>query len=158
MSTTAKRICLHIFLILIVLILPPVVYDFVSSSSLSHLSHVNGLDMTGGLAYPAYFSYWVTRLRSARARLILLHLIALLTISFFTLEASGRSTPLFVILLPAIVGLITLPIALLATSRGQKPLAVNCLLSSLVNGPLGLILSLLTIYGAGMGAMSGMRW
>jgi uncharacterized membrane protein len=155
MSITAKRICLHVFIILVVLILPPVVYDFVSRSS---FSYVHGLDMIGGLGYPAYFSYWVTRLRSPRARLILLHLIGLLTISFFALAAGGRSTPLIVILLPALLGLITLPVALIAKTRGQTALAVNCKLSSLVCGPLGLGLSMLAVYGAGMGAMSGMRW
>ncbi|MFZ6676907.1 hypothetical protein [Undibacterium sp. Tian12W] len=151
----ALRIALHLFLILLVLILPPLVYDYISHTK---LSNVPGMLMLGGLSYPAYFSYLATRLRSARARLILLHLIALLTISFFMLDASGRATPLIVLLLPAILGLITLPAALIARLRKQRALAITCLWSSLVSGPLGLILSMLAIYGAGMSAMSGMRW
>ncbi|MFZ6746384.1 hypothetical protein ACO0LC_24395 [Undibacterium sp. JH2W] len=150
-----KRIALHAFLISVVLILPPLVYD-----SLSHtrLGSVPGMLMLGGLSYPTYFSYLVTGLQSARARFIWLHLIALLTISFFALEASDRSTPLLVALLPAILGLITLPMAAIAKLRQQRPLATTCLFSSLVSGPTGLVLSLLAIYSMGMSAMSGMRW
>ncbi|MES2040145.1 MAG: hypothetical protein V4495_20200 [Pseudomonadota bacterium] len=150
-----KRIALHVFLILLVLILPPLVYDYISHTS---LSTVPGMLMLGALSYPAYFSYLVTRLHSARARLILLHLITLLTLSFFMLMASDRSTPLIVVLLPAILGLVTLPAAVIATLSKQRPLAINCLWSSLVSGPIGLALSMLAIYGVGMSAMSGMRW
>lgn len=114
--------------------------------------------MLGSLSYPVYFSYLATRLHSARISFILLHLIALLTISFFTLEASGSATPLIVVLLPAILGLVTLPAAVVAKLRKRRPLAINCLLSSLVSGPLGLALSMLAIDGVGMSAMSGMRW
>lgn len=150
-----KRITLHLFLILLVLILPPLVYDYISHTS---LSTVPGMLMLGAFSYPAYFSYLVTCLHSARARLILLHLITLLTISFFMLVTSGSSTPLIVVLLPAILGLGTLPVAVIARLCKQKPLAINCLLSSLVSGPIGLALSMLAIYGMGMSAMSGMRW
>lgn len=150
-----KRITLHVFLILLVLILPPLVYDYISHTT---LSRIPGMLMVGGLSYPAYFSYLVMRLHSKRARFIWLHLIALLTISFFSLYASDRSTPLIVALLPAILGLITLPIAAVAKLLKQGPLAINCLLSSLVSGPIGLALSMLAIYGAAMSAMSGMRW
>ena len=151
----ALRIALHLFLILVVLILPPLVYDYISHTS---LSTVPGMLMSGGLSYPVYFSYLVTRMHSVRARFILLHLIAMLTISFFTLEASDRSTPFIVALLPAILGQITLPMAAVARLRKQRPLAINCLLSTLVSGPIGLALSMLAIYGMGMSAMSGMRW
>ncbi|BBB58283.1 hypothetical protein UNDKW_0010 [Undibacterium sp. KW1] len=151
----ALRIGLHLFLILLVLILPPLVYDYISHTN---LSNVPGILMLGGLSYPAYFSYLATRLHSDRARLILLHLIAMLTISFFMLDASGRTTPLIMLLLPAILGLIMLPAAAIARLRMQRALAINCLWSSLVSGPIGLILSMLAIYGAGMSAMSGMRW
>ncbi|MFZ6731257.1 hypothetical protein ACO0LG_04965 [Undibacterium sp. Ji42W] len=150
-----KRIALHLFLILLVMILPPLIYDYISHTD---LSNVPGMLMIGGLSYPVYFSYLATRLHSARARLILLHLIAMLTISFFMLDASGRTTPLVVLLLPAILGLIMLPAAAMARLRKQRELAINCLWSSLVSGPLGLILSILAIYSAGMSAMSGMRW
>lgn len=150
-----KRIALHLFLILMVLILPPLVYDYISHTDLSKLP---GMLMLGGLSYPAYFSYLAIRQRSDRARLILLHLIAMLTISFFMLDASGRTTPLMVLLLPAILGLITLPAAVIVWMRRQRALAINCLWSSLVSGPIGLFLSVLAIYGAGMSAMSGMRW
>jgi|GEM_PF-2034857 len=150
-----KRIALHLFLILLVLILPPVVYDYISHTE---LSNVPGMLMLGGLSYPVYFSYLATRLHSARTRLILLHLIAMLTISFFMLVASGRTTPLIVVLLPAILGLITLPAAAIAWLCKKIPLAINCVWSSLISGPIGLALSILAIYGAGMSAMSGMRW
>ncbi|MBI1771511.1 MAG: hypothetical protein HYR68_03995 [Burkholderiales bacterium] len=150
-----KRIALHLFLIPLVLILPPLAYDYISHTE---LSAVPGMLMLGSLSYPVYFSYLATRLHSARISFILLHLIALLTISFFTLEASGSATPLIVVLLPAILGLVTLPAAVVAKLRKRRPLAINCLLSSLVSGPLGLALSMLAIDGVGMSAMSGMRW
>ena len=72
----AGKIALHLLLIFLVLLVPPLVYDLVSR-------HVGGQSpwlYVGGLSYPLYLGWWITRIGHPRIRAILLHLLGFATL------------------------------------------------------------------------------
>ena len=151
----AGRIAIHVLIVFFVMLIPPLLYDAVSKSS---YQGNEALLFAGGLTYPAYLAYWITRLKSGRAKFILLHLLAILTVMFLVLAGSGRTMPDALLFLPLILTLLPLAPALWAGLRHNQRLLKTSLLSVLASLPICLVLSALLLYGMGMSAMSGMRW
>jgi len=154
----ALGLVLHIPLLLFVTLAPVAVYERVSTSA---WRDVPGLDFAGGITYPLYTAFLISRLKSARAKFILLHLLLLLTLSWLAFTIGGRSNSVAVItmvVLPALVGAMAIPLAITASLRHKVQLAKTCLFSTLLSLPIGLALSVLALYGIGRSAMSGMRW
>lgn len=146
---------LHVCVVLLVVLLPPIVYSAVSAS---RYQGIDWLPFSGGVTYPLYAIYWIARLKNFRVRFILLHLALVLTIAAATAFVSNRSTPLLVAFLPTIAA--ALPILGSVASRmyGSGRVAVTCLVSSLLALLVGVPSSLLIAYGMGMAAMGNMRY
>lgn len=146
---------LHVCVVLLVVLLPPIVYSAVSAS---RYQGIDWLTFSGGVTYPLYAIYWIARLKNFRVRFILLHLALVLTIAAATAFVSNRSTPLLVAFLPTIAA--ALPILGSVASRmyGSGRVAVTCLVSSLLALLVGVPSSLLIAYGMGMAAMGNMRY
>lgn len=154
----ALGLVLHIPLLLFVTLVPVAVYERVSNSA---WRNVPGLDFAGGITYPLYAAFLVSRLKSTRAKFILFHLLLLLTLSWMAFTIGGRSNSaamIAMVILPALVGAMAIPLAITAYLRHKVQLAKTCLFSTLLSLPIGLALSVLALYGIGRSAMSGMRW
>lgn len=149
------NILLHALAVLVVVILPPFTYDAVVSSG---LRDVPGMAFVGGVAYPVYAVYWINRLKSLRAKFVLIHLVLLLSasLSIFVVVDCSWSASLFLTPLPALVGAAPLVAGVtLLLGKKDRRFAITCLLSSLVFLPVGVFLSLLFLYGV---AMCGVGW
>ena len=149
------KFMLHACIVLFVVLLPPIVYDAVSSSSLGGFKW---LQFSGGITYPLYATYWIAKLGNPRVRFMLLHLTLVLTLIFFVVFTSNRSTPMFVGLLPAIGAAAPLPGAVASWLRGNGKLAVTCLVSSLIALLIAVPCSLLLIYTVAISPAWGMRY
>ena len=155
MSSVVKKISVHIVVLLLVVIAPPLIYDAVSRSSYSEIA---GLDMIGGLTYPAYILYWIMRIKNARARFIVCYPVILVTVSALTIAFGERSMPMVVVALPACLGILPLLMAVIAAIKRKAHFAVTCLWAALLALPMGLAMSLLLLYGLGMSAVGNMRY
>jgi hypothetical protein len=146
---------LHALILLGVVILPVVVYNVVSASS---LRRIQGLEFSGGATYVLYAVYWIAKIPSFRIKFILLHLATLLVVALTTANFSTRSTPAIAAVLPTIVGV--LPGLGICSSwfRRINGIAATCCISILLALPLGAILSFLILYGSAMSSIGGMRY
>lgn len=151
---TAKidAVVVHLIALPAVIVIPPLVYDAFYHSS---WASVPGLPFIGGVTYPAYALYCISRLRRPRLRFILAYLVGLLTVAFAVAFGTTRATPEAVFLLPTALGALPFPIALAAWLLRKRQLALNCLFCGLIGAPLGAWVTVMTLLGS---AMSGMRW
>jgi hypothetical protein len=149
---------LHVMLLLVVTLVPVQIYEMVRTSA---WHDVPGLDFAGGITYPLYIAYLISRLKSTRAKFILFHLLILLTLAWLGMGISIRSNSILMmvsLLLPSVIGAMPLPLAVIAYIRRNMHLVRTCLVSTLLSLPIGLALSMLVLYGMGRSSMSGMRW
>ncbi|MCO4862499.1 hypothetical protein MKD38_12505 [Cupriavidus sp. WGlv3] len=151
MKSLLRNLLLHATLVLIVLLIPVAVYELVSQS---RFRNVELLAFGGVVTYPAYIGLWIRKLRSERARFILLHLLLVLVSAFVALIVGGNQPSLARIVTPAAVAAATLPVAAIAALRGDRWLAVMSLGSAAISLPVGAILSWVIFVSA---ALSGMR-
>lgn len=151
MKSLLRSLSLHATLVVLVLLVPLAVYELVSQS---RFRNVELLAFSGALAYPAYIGLWIRKMRSGRARFILYHLLLVLVTAFLALIAGGNQPSLIRIVIPALVGAATLPVAAIAALRGNRWLAVTSLGSAALSLPVGAALSWAIFVGA---ALSGVR-
>lgn len=149
------KVWLHLAIICVVLLAPPLIYDAISRTS---LQKGNGFEFAGGLLYPAYFCYWLLQLRSTRAKCILGFTLGLLTVSAIILGTSDRATPLILLLFPAIIGAAPIALSVVAGIMRNKAMAITWLFTSLIALPLGVSISVLATYGAAMSSLGNMRY
>ena len=146
---------LHACILLFVVLLPPIVYDAVSSS---RYQKIEWLHFSGGATYPLYAVCLISKLKSFRARFMLLHLTFVLIVAVVALSTGGRTPSMFVAFLPAAGAALPLPGAVASWLQGRGRLAVTCLVSSLLALPVGVLLSLLIVYGVAMAGIGPMRY
>lgn len=150
----AGKIALHLLLVFAVLLIPPLVYDQVSK-------HIDGESMwlyVGGLTYPLYLGWWITRMGHPRIRTILLHLLAFATLMSALVLALDRRGAGFALFLPAASLLPCVAIMLVRFAQQRGDDARTHLYALLLLIPFALFLTGLIFLGMGMLAMRGMRW
>ena len=146
---------LHACIVSCVVLLPPIVYEAVRSSS---YREIDWLHFSGAATYPLYAIYWIAKLKNFRAKFILLHLTFVLAITFFTALTSNRSTPMLVEFLPTAASALPLFGAVASWLYGSSRLAFTCLVSSLLALLIGVPSSFLIIYGVAMSAVGPIRY
>ncbi|MGO4700088.1 hypothetical protein [Dyella sp. 2RAB6] len=150
----AGKIALHLLSIFAVMLIPPLVYDQVAK-------HVHGDSpwlYAGGLTYPLYLGWWITRIGHPRIRAILLHLLAfagLLSALVLLLDRRWAGVAPF---LPAAAMLPCIALALLRAWQGRGEQARTHLYALLLLIPFALFLTALIVIGMSLTAMHGMRW
>ncbi|KQU89029.1 hypothetical protein ASC78_22895 [Variovorax sp. Root318D1] len=146
---------LHACILLCVVLLPPIVYDAVRTSS---YQGIEWLHFSGGATYPLYAIYWISKLKNFRAKFILLHLTVVLMVALVTAFASNRSTPLFVAFLPTAASALPLLAALVSWLHDRRKRAVTYMVGSLLALLLAVPCSFLIIYGMAMSSVGPMRY
>ena len=154
----ACRIGKHLAILLLVLILPPIWYDFFSGTP---WSQHNLLLMAGALTWPLYALWLSLKCPWPRLRFILMQLLGVLTlVALAALLASCRAPDRLmwaVLLVPLAAALLPLP-ALRRVERQQAGFRRNWLFGSLASLPFALGFGVLMFYATAMCAMAGMRW
>lgn len=145
----------HAFILLCVVLLPPIVYDAVRTSA---YQGIEWLHFSGGASYPLYAMYWISKLKNFRAKFILLHLTVVLTIAVATAFASNRHTPMFVAFLPTAAAALPLLAALVSWLHDRRERAVTYMVGSLLALLIAVPCSLLIIYGMAMSSVGPMRY
>jgi len=150
----AGKIALHLLLIFAVLVIPPVIYDEVAR----HVSGDSPWLYIGGLTYPLYIGWWMTRIGHPRIRAILLHLLAYATLTWALLLMVDKRTIAFVLFMPAaaLLPCIAMTVRRAVQKRGDE--ARTHLYALLLLIPFALFLTGLIFLGLAMTAMQGMRW
>ena len=144
----------HAFILFAVIVLPPFVYDAVSSS---RFREIEWLHFSGGATYPLYAAYLIAKLKNFRVKFILLHLILVLVVTVVAVS-TGKSASMFVALLPTAASVLPLLGAVASWVRGSRKLAVTCLVSSLLALLVGVPLSGFIVYGMGMSAVGAVHY
>lgn len=140
-----RRVLVHLLIIALVTTIPVAVFSaFESDPGVPEIVRFGG-----GITYPLYIGYWISRIKFRRLRLILLNILTVLTLAFF---ASGLPFGLG-FFLPAVAGFSPLLLAVGAHLRGSREMVASSLWSALLTIPLGAALSLALFVG---GAMSGL--
>ena len=150
----AGKIALHLLLVFAVLLIPPLVYDLVSR-------RVDGESLwlyAGGLTYPLYLGWWITRIGHPRIRTILLHLLAFATLMSALVLALDRRTAGFALGMPAVSLLPCVSLMLVRAAQQRGDDARTHLYALLLLIPFALFLTGLIFLGMGLLAMQGMRW
>lgn len=151
----AGKIALHLVLILAVMAAPPAIFDAISN----HGGGDSGWAFAGGLAYPLYLGWWVSRIGHPRIRVILLHLLVFATLVAAALLAlDSRRAAGFVLFAPAASLLPSLVLMLVRAGQRRGHDARTHLYALILLVPFTLLLTLLVVYAMGMSAMQGMRW
>ena len=146
---------LHVCVVLLVVLLPPIVYSAVSAS---RYQGDEWLLFSGGATYPLYAIYWLAKIKNPRVRFILLHLTFVLMTAAATAFVSNRSTPLLVAFLPTIAAALPILGSVASRMHGRSSAAATFLVSSLIALLVGVPSSLLIAYGMGMAAVGNMRY
>jgi hypothetical protein len=146
---------LHSCILFGVVILPVVVYEI---DRISGHQGITGVEYAGGITYPLYTLYWISKLKSSRARFILTHLTILLTVAFAAQITSTRQTPVGWATLPTIVAAIPMLGMLMPWVRRVQGLAKTCLISTLIALPIGMGLSFFIVLGLAMSAIGPLRY
>lgn len=145
-------VAVHVVLLPAVILIPVLVYDAFYHSS---WAGVPGMPFIGGLTYPAYALFCLSRLKRPRLRFILAYHVALLTVAFAVAFGTSRATPEMVFALPAAMGVLPFLLAAGAGILRQRSFALTSLICGLFSAPIGAGVSFMTLLGS---AMSGMRW
>jgi hypothetical protein len=148
------KVLLHLAIIGVVLMTPPLVYDAVSRFS---WRTANGLAFSGGLVYPVYFGYWICQLKSVRAKCLWGYTLGLIAASMRVFGMSDRSTSFVVLLIPAIIGAIPIALSIVTGIMRNRPMAIIWLFTTLIVLPLGVLISMLATYGAAVATLGNMR-
>ena len=133
------KILVHILVVLVVVLLPPLAYDAVTQS------RYHGDDFflfMGGATYPAYCLYWLLKIKNPRVKFVWIHITIVFTIRFFGLLFSdeGRYS-LIVVMLPSMVGALPLPLYIVHRLRNNFGFTTTYLISTAIAFPIGLVLS-----------------
>ena len=145
-KTKITTLLRHACILLGVVLLPVIVYDM----------QIPHLEFAGAVTYPLYAAYWIAKIKRRRLRFVLFHLFTMLVVTIPAL--SIKATPTLMAALPTFIALAPLPASLFYRSQGARERAANCVFSSLMTLPLGLLLSGFALYAIGMSsAMSAVR-
>lgn len=162
-SSTASRITLviatHVFVLFLVAVIPVVVFEAVASYAQAGHPRAHAFAFIGGVTYPLYVGHWLLKAKSLTLKFTSLHLLSLVTLTFFV-SGVCNSLKLPALLLVFPIGWSLLPgfIAAFASVRGNRSLVRACVFSLVISFPLALVMSVLLAYGQGMSSMAGMRW
>jgi hypothetical protein len=149
----------HSLLILLVVAVPVVVYEQVSQIGMGRQGTTD-LSLVGGVTYPLYAIYWISRLKSVGLKATLIHLITVLTATFLVGEMYTHPSDWSEVQagVPMLLSGAGLALALFARLGQRRTLAKALFISTLVTLPVAMGGSLLLLIGQGMSAMAGMRW
>jgi FtsH-binding integral membrane protein len=150
----AGKIALHVLLVFAVLLIPPLAYDQVAR-------HVHGESpwlFVGGLTYPLYLGWWITRIRHPRIRAILLHLLGFATLLSALVLLLNQHTASLAPFLPTAAMLPCLALVLLRAAQERDDDMRTHLYGLLLLIPFALFLTALIVIGMSLTAMQGMRW
>jgi hypothetical protein len=139
------------------MIIPLVVFDLAAP----HVGDSSPLTFVGGLTYPLYAGWWISRVRHPRLRAILLHLLAFATAMaalVLLLDALGKQGVVIALFMPATLLLPSLALLLVRAAQRRGYDARTHLYGLLLLLPFALLLTWLLLYAVGMSAMQGMRW
>ncbi len=151
----AGKIALHLLLILAVTAIPPVVFDLISRHGGAGTPWV----FVGGITYPLYLGWWITRIGHARIRTILLHLLVFTTLmAVAILLLDSRAAAGFTLFAPAASLLPSVALMLIRAAQRRGDDARTHLYALLLLVPFALCLTLLIVYSLAMSSMQGMRW
>ena len=150
----AGKIALHLLLIFAVMLIPPLVYDLVSKQ----VSGDSPWLYAGGLTYPLYLGWWITRISHPRIRAILLHLLAFATLMSALVLLLDKRAAGAAPFLPAAALLPCLALLLLRGAQGRGENMRTHLYALLLLIPFALFLTGLIVLGMSMLGMQGMRW
>ncbi|MEO8730310.1 MAG: hypothetical protein ABI410_13235 [Rhodoferax sp.] len=153
----AIKVLINLAIILLVLLIPPLVYDYLINTKFGH-----NYPMIGGITYPLYISYLTLKLKNFRAKFIILHIIIvfisyILSIVFLDNIKNNYAQGL-ILPLTMLVVLYPLGMSYFFKKRGDILLSATCRISCLVALPFGIALTLLTLFSLSRSAMGGMRW
>jgi hypothetical protein len=150
----AGNIALHLLLILAVVAIPPMVYDWVAK----HVAGDSSWLFVGGLTYPLYLGWWIMRIGHPRLRVILLHLLAFASLMAALVLVLDKRSAGFAPFLPAALLLPSIVLALLRAAQRRADDARTHLYALLLLIPFALALTALIVIGMSLTAMQGMRW
>jgi hypothetical protein len=150
----AGKIALHLLLIGIVVLVPPLLFDRLNQAGI----HDSIWVFSGGLTYPLYLGWWVSRIRQPIIRTILLHLIAFTTVASALVMSLDKRTAGFAPFVPAAALLPCLACAVVRGVQGRRSDIRAHLYALLLLLPFALGLTALILFGLAMTSMQGMRW
>jgi hypothetical protein len=150
-----KTLGLHLLALFVVTLAPVIVYNWVDGSD---FSHVAGLSFVGALTYPTYLAYWIAQIKSVRIKFVLAYVMGLVVITALVVGFSARIPADAILFIPAVLGVLPLLLAIIAASARRSHWAVTCLIALVPSLPLGMLISALLFYGAGMASVGNMRY
>lgn len=153
----AGKIALHLLLILAVMIVPPVVYDLVTR----HVGGDSPLVFAGGVTYPLYLGWWISRIGHPRLRAILLHLLTFATLMaalVLLLDSLGKRAITVGMFMPVALLLPSFMFMLVRAMQRRGYDARTHFYALLLLIPFALLLAWLLFYAVAMSSMQGMRW
>ena len=145
---------LHTCILLSVVMLPVVIHEVVRTSN---LKGVQGLEFSGGATYLLYAIYWIAKIRSFRAKFVLLHLTTVLATAIITVGLFEKSTPTALAALPTIVAVLPVLVIFASWLRRINGIVATCFASIFLALPLGVGSSLLILYGVARSSLGGLR-
>ncbi|MGH1515828.1 hypothetical protein [Ralstonia solanacearum] len=147
-----KKIGLHFVLICLVVIIPPLLFERMAWAKSDFLQCI------GGITYPLYIGYWISRVKRERIRIMLFHImdffvfVPLCIISFRWLSEGVYILALPIALLPSLI----LAIAMLF--RRQVAVAGSHFYSFLLLLPLALFAEYWLLQAFALSIMRGLRY
>ena len=152
MNRTAK-IALHLLLIGLVVVVPPIFYDWASQAGAPP-----PLPYLGGIGYPLYLGYWSQRIGHDRLRIIALDLLVFLSTTVGIMLCEGSLPSLLPLFAPVFALLPSLSMIFYRRRHGQAAYAKTHLSVVLALLPLALAATALFLFGYALGsAMHGIH-
>ena len=145
-----RTLATHAVLLIVVTIVPPLVSDWVESSS---VGNIYGMFYVGGITYPVYATYITCKLRSRRTRLVAFSFIFFATTFCVVNGLTSAKTSNWIIAFPTLLGILPLLVATYLAVRRKVNDAKTFLLIALILLPVGLALSVLLMLGEGLSGM-----
>ncbi|MHC6054164.1 hypothetical protein ACYT85_19990 [Ralstonia solanacearum] len=150
------KIGLHFVLICLVTLTPPLLYDRLAAAGVTDPL----LQFSGALTYPPYIGYWIARIKHARIRITLFHLLSFVAVAgccVVGLDSRGVNEIVPVLGVPiALLPSLILAIAMLF--RRQMAVARSHLYSFLLLLPLALLVEYGILQAIALSAMRGLRY
>ena len=152
----SRKIVAHPLLILFVVIAPVSVYIW-----LSQTEYGRAYQLVGGITYPLYVLYLISKLKNVRAKFILSHIVCILVMFFLAIACIGdmRKTSDLLALsalgIPMLIAIIPFFLSRFFRMRGDAGLAATCRVSGFVVLPIGIALTLVMLFvGMSSGGLS----
>jgi len=152
------RVILHVLVLLFVVLVPVLVYEWVMGQQSEGHRNVGRFAFAGCVTYPIYLLYWATKIRSTYLRYIVAHTIWMLTLTMGAMGLFIPSLQWLALALPFTCSAACLPASAVARFLGKRQHCKAWLTTFAVSLPLAAALTVMVGYGAGLSAMSGMRY